>query len=430
MKKKIVIFSLIPIVLAAASYFFLLDDDAVKQVLVKPTYGEFNIIVNTTGELRAQKSIDITGPSKAQKIGIYNMKITNLIDEGTHVKEGDFVAELDKSEITNKIKEIELNIQKLESQYKQKRLDSTLTLSQARDNLENLKYSLEEKQLQMEQSKYEPPATIRQAEIAYDKESRNFKQQTKNYSTKVEQAETELSIVGADLAKERQKLELLIDLQNEFTILAPSDGMVIYAREWGGRRKVVGSGISPWNPVVANLPDLSIMESLTYVNELDIQKIKVGQKAEISLDANPDKKLTGEVTKVANIGEDLEGRDTKVFEVILKINEKDTILLPSMTTSNKILVNKFKDVLFIPLDALHTVFNEDVKIQYVFVKNSGSIEKQQVHTGEMNDDMIIIEDGLKKDDNILLTVPDNADKISINMTEDRSAKSKIENTKK
>ncbi len=430
MKKKIIIFSLIPIVIAVASYFFLLDDDSVKQVLVKPTYGEFDIIVNTTGELRAQKSIDITGPSKAQKIGIYNMKITNLVDEGTHVKEGDFVAELDKSEITNKIKEIELNIQKLESQYKQKRLDSTLTLSQARDNLENLKYSLEEKQLQMEQSKYEPPATIRQAEIAYDKEFRNFKQQTKNYSTKVEQAETELSIVGADLEKERQKLDLLIDLQNEFTILAPSDGMVIYAREWGGRRKVVGSGISPWNPVVANLPDLSIMESLTYVNELDIQKIKVGQKAEISLDANPDKKLTGEVTKVANIGEDLEGRDTKVFEVILKINEKDTILLPSMTTSNKILVNKFKDVLSIPLDALHTVFNEDVKIQYVFVKNSGSIEKQQVHTGEMNDDMIIIEDGLKKDDNILLTVPDNADKISINMIEDRSAKSKIENTKK
>ncbi len=427
MKKKMLISIALVAIAGIASYYFYFSDEVVNHVTVKPTFGDFEVVVNTTGELRAKNSTDILGPSEAQKIGIYNMKITNLIDEGTHVKAGEFVAELDKSEITNKIKEIELNIQKYESQYKQKSLDSSLNLSQARDNLENMKYSLEEKKLQLEQSKYEPPATIRQAEIAYDKELRSYNQSKKNYSTKVEQAKTELSIVGTDLAKERQKLALLVELQQQFTILAPSDGMVIYAKEWGGRRRVVGSSISPWNPVVANLPDLSIMESLTYVNELDIQKVKIGQKVEIALDADSDKKLTGEVTKVANIGEDMEDRDSKVFEVVIKINEKDTTLLPSMTTSNRILIEKIKNVLSIPLDALHSELKDDNKIQYVFLKKGGTVVRQQVKTGKMNDDMIVIEDGLNKEDEILLTAPEDSKDMKMVFLEDRSAKSKIEN---
>jgi multidrug efflux pump subunit AcrA (membrane-fusion protein) len=203
--------------------------------------------------------------------------------------------------------------------------------------------------------------------------------------------------------------------------------MVIYAKEWGGRRRVVGSSISPWNPVVANLPDLSIMESLTYVNELDIQKVKIGQKVEIALDADSDKKLTGEVTKVANIGEDMEDRDSKVFEVVIKINEKDTTLLPSMTTSNRILIEKIKNVLSIPLDALHSELKDDNKIQYVFLKKGGTVVRQQVKTGKMNDDMIVIEDGLNKEDEILLTAPEDSKDMKMIFLEDRSAKSKIEN---
>lgn len=146
MKKRIIVLSMIGLAAVALYYFFFLEENAMEQIIVKPSYGEFEIVVKTTGELRAQKSIEIRGPSEVQNLGIYNMKITNLVDEGTHVKEGDFVAELDKSDLTSKMKELDLNIQKLESQYKQKKLDSTITLSQARDNLENTKYSLEEKE--------------------------------------------------------------------------------------------------------------------------------------------------------------------------------------------------------------------------------------------------------------------------------------------
>ena len=72
-----------------------------------------------------------------------------------------------------------------------------------------------------------------------------------------------------------------------------------------GAKRKVGSSISPWDNVVATLPDMSSMISKTYVNEIDVSKVKTGQKVDIMVDAFPEKTYTGTVTSVANIGEQL-----------------------------------------------------------------------------------------------------------------------------
>jgi multidrug efflux pump subunit AcrA (membrane-fusion protein) len=183
--------------------------------------------------------------------------------------------------------------------------------------------------------------------------------------------------------------------------------MVIYAREWDGRRKVVGSTVDAWYPIVATLPDLTSMESVTYVNEIDIQKIKSGQKVKINLDANPDKRITGEVVKVANIGEQRRGSNAKVFEVIISVNEKDTTLLPSMTTANEIEISTIPNSLFIPIECLHSQENKDgKKTYYVFLKDGKKIKRNEVEIGEMNDNEVVINKGLSKDEQVLLSAPD------------------------
>jgi hypothetical protein len=401
--KKIHVFIgiILLIVIAILIWFLFFRTSADIGITVKPTKGKFKVTVTTTGELQATNSIEIRGPAGAQGIGIYQMKISKIVPEGTIVKTGDFVAELDKSDISNIIKDVDISMQKLQSQFLQSRLDSTLNLSAARDEMENIKYSLEEKKLQKEQSKYEPPATIRQVEIDYERTLRSFDQAVKNYATKVQQAVTNLSIVGADLSKEQQKMAQIMNIMNQYTITAPADGMLIYARDWGRRRLVVGSTINSWYPVVAKLPDLTSMESITYVNEIDIQKVKVGQYVNIGLDAMPDKKLTGTVNKVANIGEQLENSDSKVFEVIIKVSDVDTTLRPSMTTSNEIVIATVDNSLYVPLETIHSENNKS----FVYKKNNGKIVKQQVQLGLISENEAIIERGIKENDDILLSTP-------------------------
>jgi len=128
--------------------------------------------------------------------------------------------------------------------------------------------------------------------------------------------------------------------------------MVIYVREWNGKKKTVNSMVSPWDPTVATLPDLSVMESLTYVNEIDVRKLRLGQPVTVTLDADPSKVLRGTVKQVANVGEQRPNSDAKVFEVVVDIEKPDTTLRPGMTTGNEVETEALSDVLYIPLDAL------------------------------------------------------------------------------
>ena len=363
--------------------------------------GPFIVSVTTTGELQAKNSIDIRGPEGARAAGIWQMKISNLVPEGTVVKKGSFVAELDRSEIMQKLKDSELSVQKFQSQYDQVILDSTLTLSQARDEMVNLRFALEEKRIAKEQSVYEAPAMQRQAEIDFERSKRSLEQSQKNYVTKRKQSVAKIVAVQVDLTKEKSKKDILAQTLGEFMIKAPADGMVIYAREWNGRKKVVGATINPWESAVATLPDLSVMESTTYVNEVDIQKIAVGQKVEIKLDADPSKKLSGTVRQVANIGEQRPNADSKVFEVKILVAESDTTLRPAMTTSNTIVVATLENVLSLPLEAVHA---QDSR-SFVFKANGSGVVRQEVKLGMMNDNAVIIEGGLSENDVVFLSVP-------------------------
>jgi multidrug efflux pump subunit AcrA (membrane-fusion protein) len=349
------------------------------------------------------------GSVNARAANIWQMKVTNLIPEGTVVKKGDFVADLDKSEITGKFKDSQLSVQKLEAQYLQTKLDSTLTLSQARDELVNLSYTREEKQLAMEQSAYEAPAMRRQAEIELERAQRGYEQAKKNYVTKTRQSIAKAQAAEADLMKERQRMDLYQTTMEEFTIKAPADGMVIYAREWNGKKKVVGSTINAWDPTVATLPDLREMESITYISELDIQKIAVGQSIKLKLDADPNKPLTGSVTAVANIGEQRPNSDSKVFEVRIKVNETDTTLRPAMTTANEILVAKLDSVISIPLECVHT----EGSTTFVYKRDGGRIVKQQVKLGLMNENATVVLDGAGETDELFLTTPPESGNLEI-----------------
>ena len=387
-------------------YFSASGTTTKSDVLVSPTTGQFLVTVTTTGELQAKNSIDIKGSENARATNIYQMKISNIIAEGTVVKKGDFVGELDKSEITGKMKESQLSVQKLEAQFLQTKLDSTLTLSQARDELVNLFYAQEEKKIVMEQSAYEAPAMKRQAEIDYERAQRNYGQAKKNYVTKTQQAIAKAQASEVDLMKEKQRLDLYVKTVTEFTIKAPADGMVIYAREWNGKKKVVGSTINAWDPTVATLPDLREMESITYVNEIDIQKIAVGQKVKLKLDADPNKPLTGTITAVANIGEQRPNSDSKVFEVRVKVMESDTTLRPAMTTSNEILVAKLEDALSIPLECVHA----EGTTTFVFKRDGGSVVKQEVKLGQMNENAAVVLAGIAEKDQVYLSSPADAEK--------------------
>lgn len=377
-------------------------EDAALSATVRK--GAFAVTVTTAGELRASSAVNIQGPPEMQRAGAFQVKIASLIPEGTVVKAGDIVAELDRSALAQRLQETTLAVQKAEAVFEQAMLDSTLNLSKAREDLRTMELAVEEKRLAKEQAVYEAPTIKRQAEIDLEKAERALAQAKLDYKTRTEQAQAKMREVGADLQRQKNQLEIVQQVMGSFTIKAPSPGMVIYQKEWNGKKRAVGSQIGAWDPTVATLPDLTKMESITYVNEIDIKKVTVGQPVRLTLDSDPTKRLAGKVVQVANVGEQRPNTDAKVFEVKVLLTGTDTTLRPGMTTGNAIETTVLQDVLSIPLEAVITIEN----VPYVFKRSGSRIIRQEVETGAMNDDEVVILKGVDEGDEVLLTAPPDA----------------------
>lgn len=394
-------------IVAILLLYFIFSPTAARDgsdIMVSVEKGKFAVEIATTGELKALRSVQIMGPTRAREFRVYQMTIEKMVDEGTVVKKGDFIASLDKSEVSGRLGDTQTSLDTEIAQYEQSKLDTALTLRQERDNILNLQYNVEQKKLVLEQSQYEPPATIRQNEYDLEKAERDLDQARQNYKVKYNQALAKVAERRARLRKQEREFQQMQELLQEFTITAPQDGMVIYQTNWDGNKISSGAQISAWNPVVATLPDLTEMQSITYVNEVEIRKVKVGQEVKIGLDAFPEKKFTGKVTRVANVGQQRPNSDAKVFEVTILVNESDPVMRPAMTTSNTIIAEELEEALFVPLEAIHV---QNDSINYVYLNNG---VKQEVKLGLANYDEVVVELGLKEGDRVYLSIPNWSEK--------------------
>jgi HlyD family secretion protein len=422
MKRKILLGTGVIIVLVIG-YFVVRGSKGNEAASIMATVkkGQFRVEIETTGELEAKNSVKILGPQSLRNFQIWQVTIQNIIDEGTVVKKGDWVATLDRSEFQNKFTAKQIELDKANSKFNQTQLDTTLVLRQSRDELINLKYAVEETAIVLEQSKFEPPATIKQAEINMDKAKRAFQQAVENYKIKKNQNIEKMREVNAELRKVQAEFSSMTTVLESFNVMAPEAGMVIYEKGWDGKAVKAGSQIQMWEPTVATLPDLTTMKSKTYVNEVDVRKVKVGQSVEVGLDAYPDKKLSGKVTNVANVGEQRPNSDAKVFEVSVEIEGTDPTLRPSMTTSNKIIASIIEDALQIPLESLHSQADS---ITFVFKKTGLNTTKQEVMLGETNANDAVLIAGLSPDDRIYLSVPAGLEDQKIELLPEMNGKRK------
>ena len=394
MKKKNLIIGAGAFIVLVVFMIFMSSEKTIKTtntntMFIEAKLSDFEITVLTTGELQAQNYSEITAPPALQSrtLRINSIKITDLVAEGTVVAKGDYVATLDKTDLDNTLKTEFESLTTAQTNLEMKMLDTAVTLSNARDNIKNIGFSIEEANIVLEQSQFEPPATIRKAEMNLDKVKRSMEQAIGNYKLKIQQSVSDIKTIQTTLITQQKKVNELQGVLDQFIINAPADGMVIYKKDNTGEKRKVGSTISSFDLVVATLPDLTSMVSKTYVNEIDVNKIKIGQEVRLMVDAFSDRKYNGKVISVSNIGEQLPSANAKVFEVNIIVSSTDDVLRPSMTSGNIIVIETLKNVVHIPLSCVQTEGNKT----FVYLKDK---QKQEVVVGKFNENEAVIEKGL------------------------------------
>ena len=431
MKRILIIGGVLVAIIALMVFNKMTSKNKVPNTFTEVKKGTFEITVSNSGELIAEKSLDIKGPEIGQggdqgrgqgqgggqqgrgggggggDMHAADLKIQDIVPEGTIVKEGDYIAQLDRSTYANTLKDELTNLTTLQTNVEMKILDTAVVLTSLRDDIKNQRYAVEEASIVLAQSKFEPPATIRKAETSLDKSQRTLEQLIKTYELRVAQNIADIKHQKLHLNNGTRLVNDLQDYLAKFTITAPSDGMVIYKKERNGTKRKAGSNVNPFDRVIATLPDLSSMISKIYVNEIEISKIKTGQKVEINVDAFPKNAYTGSVMSIANVGEQLPNSDAKMFEVQIKVDGSDEALRPSMTTTNKIIIKTFDNAVFVPSECVQTGPDS---IPFVYGKNK---TKQIVVLGESNEKNVIIEQGLEPGTTIYISQPEGAETFKL-----------------
>ncbi|MDF1694460.1 MAG: efflux RND transporter periplasmic adaptor subunit [Saprospiraceae bacterium] len=412
--KKSIIYAISILAIIAVAFFLLKPSSIVSSkgnLFSTAKKSNFLVSVSATGELKAKKSTMIRGPQGMRSAQIYNTTIKDIIPEGTLVKKGDYVASLDKSELATKIQNVQTEIEKENTKLEQIKIDTAIQMKGIRDQIADQEFNMAQEKLEIERNKYEPQMVIDQSKLKLENSLRSMAQLENKADLMVIQSEAKVREIEATIKQQAAKLKQMMDLSTAFNIKAPEDGMLIYQRTWNGK-KGPGSQISGWDPTVAELPDLTKMTSVAYISEIDISKIKKGQKVSIKVDAFPEKEFDGQIITVANIGQELRGQEAKVFEIVIAINQTDDILRPSMTTTNDIHIYEYEEVVNIPLEAFYSD-----SIDYAIVKRPGGLVRQQIISGATNENGIVVVEGLSENDKILLSPPDDLDKIPFKFIE-------------
>jgi multidrug efflux pump subunit AcrA (membrane-fusion protein) len=389
-------------------YFTRSKKSDVEVITCKVVKGPMEVKVHTSGQLEAERSENIVVPAElsSRNVQIWEIKISDLVEEGTVVDSGQYVASLDHKTVEEVLTKAREDLELATAAFEDAKLDSNLTLSNLRDQLINSNSDVEEKKIVVAESVYESPSVIKKAEMDLEKASRKLEQDKKGFFLKERQAKSKVDRAFLELQQRQQRIDDLLKLLDALNIKAPKQGMVIYAKDRTGSKIQIGSSVATYQPIIATLPDMTKMISKTYVNEIDISKIKSGQKVTLSIDAFPEKELKGEVFAVANIGQTMPRSDAKVFEVKIRVFGFDPELKPAMTTSNAITTGIYNDQLIIPSDVVYS--NDSVK--YVYLKKK-EIVRQIVDLGNENENSVIVNKGLAEGDELVYNEPENPEEI-------------------
>ena len=401
-KKNLILIAVLAVIGIAVLILFLIKPATGKFYKVKK--GDLEVVVNCKGEINGEKFTEINLPDAVcnEDLRVYQLKITDVILEGKVIKKGDYIAKLDDGPFSNMMHDVVQQKEVMDADMRNVLLDSAVSLTGRREDINNAMLDLEYLKIDLEQSKYESAAYQRKTQLQYQKAEIGVEKIRRDYLLEKNRLKLRVGRFKTRVAEFQDRIDKYQEALTATTITAPEDGILMFAKDWSGKSYGKDTEINIWRPLIATLPDMSVVITETYIKEIDISKIQLNDSVRITIEALPDKVFWGKVIKIATIGEDHKDFDMKAFKVIIRFDRADKDMKPGMSANNDIIINSYKDKLLIPLKA---VFSKNGK-QIVYLKRGGDITEQEITTVAENEQFAVVDKVIKEGDIVLLYQPE------------------------
>ncbi|EAI5182976.1 efflux RND transporter periplasmic adaptor subunit [Campylobacter coli] len=371
MKNRVVLIVVILALFGVGAYFiFFNDNEKITYLTQKVKKIDISQTIEAVGKVYAKDQVDVGAQVSGQIIKLY-------VDVGSHVKQGDLIAQIDKDKQQN-----DLDITKAQ-------------LESAKANLESKKVALEiaSKQYQREQKLYAAKASsLENLEI----------QKNNYYSLKASVAELNAQVIQLEITLKNAKKDL-----DYTTITAPIDGVVINVAVDEGQTVNANQN----TPTIVRIANLDEMEIKMEIAEADVNKIKIGTELEFSLLNDPQKTYRASIasidpadTEVSDSSSSYSSSSSSSSNAIyyyakFYVQNKDNFLRIGMSIQNEIVIASVKDVIAVPT---YTIKN-DAKGYYVEILQNQKAVKKYVKFGIKDSINTQILEGVDENEELIIS---------------------------
>ena len=387
---------------------------------------------------------------RVEMAGEGGLTIVYVIEEGTLVKKGDLLVELESSWLSERTERQQNVVIASESNLIRARADletAELTLTEYLDGkfkqdemtIENRIFTAEEQvrtqsdnlahsqrlfdrgyitKAQVDAAIFELERAL-QTKVQAELDLRVLNEFTKERMLTQYKADIEIAKNGVEAAEKMLEIDTnrLAHLQRQLantSIYAPSDGQVVYFMpRWGGDENLIREGKRVIDKeILLLLPDPTQMRVRGLINEANVRFVRPGQRATIRLEAFLNETFEGEVTNVNSFPEPSSwqgGAMSREYLTTVKILDTPEGVRTGLTAEARIVVDEVQNARLLPKQAVFTYRGKTYAITF----NAGQWGKVEVITGPANDREVVILEGLNEGDEVVLGAWVHRDKVDI-----------------
>jgi multidrug resistance efflux pump len=290
-----------------------------------------DVVVRTfaRGEIRAVRSVTLNAPNLFGTV-----QVTNIAPLGAIAKEKDLIVDFDDAEVNSRIEEKQLELDQIEEQMKKARADLSIRNNQDQVELLRARYAVRRSELEVKRNPLLPQIDQTKNNLNLQEAKRRLSQLESDIKSRQEQAQAEMAVLNErrnkgrqEMARERQRLaqvKLLSPMSGLVAIRQNRQGIFIPGMQIPDIRD--GDQVQPGIPV-ADVLDLSELEVVAKIGELDRANLKEGQDVNIKFDALGDKSFHGKIkmmsgTASANV---FAGDPAKKFDVVFSLDMQELL---------------------------------------------------------------------------------------------------------
>lgn len=351
------------------------------------------------------------GSSRGGGMGDFMMQIQEMVANGSKVTKGQTVAEFDRQYMLLRLDDYKANVDQSENSMKASLANLEVTRKSYEQQIMAAKNTVAKAELDMRTLPVRSAIDSERLRLAQEEAKANLKQleQAAKYVDIGERAQIKMSQLELDTTKlEYRRAEANAD---KMLVKAPIEGLAVMQNTFrGGEFGLIQQGdqVFPGQSFM-QIVDPSSMVVTASVNQVDVQNLKLGQKAKMRFDAFPGLELPGHVVMIGAITKGAGSRASfkKDVAVRLKLDRMDPRVIPDLSVSADIILDETETAApVVPLEALSAANSGPDGKSFVLVRTAnGNWERREVMLGLASYTQVAVTSGLKEGEVVALEPP-------------------------